>query len=144
MPSFAPGWYADPWQQAPWRWWNGNTWSGIISGRAPVATAGAPMSVAASASLSPPKKPKLPAWLSVPVVVASMPVVLAIGYLAFVAPLAIVLGLIPFVIVLPVLAWLDRVRTRTSSRPCSRRPLGSYRRGGGVLYREHHRIPASR
>jgi len=22
-----PGWYPDPWQQAPHRWWDGSTWT---------------------------------------------------------------------------------------------------------------------
>jgi membrane protease YdiL (CAAX protease family) len=28
-PSVAPpGWYADPWRQASWRWWDGSAWTG--------------------------------------------------------------------------------------------------------------------
>ncbi len=30
-PTVSPGWYPDPWKQAPWRWWNGSQWTGNIS-----------------------------------------------------------------------------------------------------------------
>lgn len=84
-----PGWYPDPWRQGQWRWWDGWTWTCHVQVR--------------------PKKPALPGWLSVPVLVASVVVVPLVG-LAFRAfPLAVVLSLAPMAIVLPVLAWLDRV-----------------------------------
>jgi len=28
----APGWYADPWQLAPWRWWDGVQWTPFLHG----------------------------------------------------------------------------------------------------------------
>jgi hypothetical protein len=31
-----PGWHSDPWQQATYRWWDGNDWTAHISGPAPV------------------------------------------------------------------------------------------------------------
>ncbi len=31
MSSPVPGWYDDPWGQAPLRWWDGNTWTGHTS-----------------------------------------------------------------------------------------------------------------
>ena len=27
----SPGWYADPWRQATWRWWDGNGWTAYTS-----------------------------------------------------------------------------------------------------------------
>ena len=38
-----PGWYGDPWGQAPLRWWDGTQWTGAVSAAAhpPVATGGA-------------------------------------------------------------------------------------------------------
>jgi protease PrsW len=56
-----------------------------------------------------PVKPRMPAWLSVPVIVCSVVVVPAIVIVAVIFPLAILLGLVPLVIVLPAFAWLDRV-----------------------------------
>ncbi len=55
------------------------------------------------------KKPRLPSFLSVPVLVALVFAIPAVGFLAVTAPLAVLLGLVPLLIVLPVLAWLDRV-----------------------------------
>ena len=31
MADVAAGWYPDPWQQAPLRWWNGREWTGHAS-----------------------------------------------------------------------------------------------------------------
>lgn len=30
-PVCPPGWYADPWGEAPSRWWNGFNWTGRVS-----------------------------------------------------------------------------------------------------------------
>ncbi|MEE9414061.1 MAG: PrsW family intramembrane metalloprotease [Acidimicrobiales bacterium] len=89
-PSAPAGWYEDPWRMAPWRWWNGAVWS-AHTGAAKEA------------------KPRLPNWVSPPVVLAAIPTVPGIAIYAVLAPLAIVLGLVPLLIVLPILAWLDRV-----------------------------------
>ena len=91
-PSIGAGWYADPWQVAHWRWWDGHSWTAH--------TAAGPDAE---------HKPRLPAWLSVPVVVFSIIAVPLVVLLLFSAPFAVLLGLTPLVIVLPVLAWLDRV-----------------------------------
>ncbi len=85
-----PGWYPDPWAQAAWRWWDGRTWTAHVAHREQ-------------------HKPRLPAWLSLPVIPCFVLVVLAVGVLGVQAPLAIALGLVPLVIVAPVLQWLDRV-----------------------------------
>ena len=85
-----PGWYPDPWQQADWRWWDGRAWTGQLAA-------------------SPRKKPFLPGWLSVPVLVAAPITVLLLILTAITSFIAIPLGLIPLLIVLPVLGWLDRV-----------------------------------
>ena len=53
--------------------------------------------------------PRLPAWLSVPVLVCGVIVGLGVVVLAFFAPLAVLLGLVPLLIVVPVLQWFDRV-----------------------------------
>ncbi len=90
-PSSTAGWYPDPWRVAPWRWWDGVGWT------AHVHTGAAD------------HKPKLPSWLSVPVIVGGVISGLVTLVLALSAPIAIVLGLVPLVIVIPVLRWLDRV-----------------------------------
>lgn len=56
-----------------------------------------------------PRRPRLPRFLSPPVLVCgivSLGLVILIG---IVSPLSVVAGLIPLAIVLPVLSWLDRV-----------------------------------
>ncbi len=86
-----PGWYPDPWRAAAWRWWDGRTWTAHV------------------AQAAPERKPRLPAWLSVPVVLGSIVTLPFVVYIAVTQPLAIAAGLVPLAIVLPTLAWLDRV-----------------------------------
>ncbi len=90
------GWYADPWQVSPWRWWDGATWT-------------------AHTGAAEQKKPKLPMFLSVPVLLALIFVIPAVAFLAVSSPLAVLLGLVPLLIVLPVLGWLDRVEPEPRS-----------------------------
>lgn len=73
-----------------WRWWDGTSWTASVHGAVE-------------------KKPRLPNWLSIPVVMCSVPTVLFLLYLAFVAPVAIFLAGVPLLLVAPVLVWLDRV-----------------------------------
>jgi protease PrsW len=94
-PPPAPGWFPDPWRQAPWRWWDGRGWTAHVGGAPGQATAV--------------RKPRLPAWLSVPVLCASVLVVPLIGVSLVLGPVPTLLGFFPFVFVLPVLSWLDRV-----------------------------------
>jgi protease PrsW len=104
--SLAAGWYADPWNVAPWRWWSGTAWTAYTS--APVGgTAGNAGTVA--------RKPRLPAWLSVPVVVCAVPMVPLIVLTLVSGPLALPLGLIPLAIVAPALLWFDRVEPEPRS-----------------------------
>ncbi len=88
------GWFSDPWQAGHWRWFDGVSWSNHV-GRA---------------GDSP---PRLPAALSWPVAVSLVATTLAILGLVVVSPLAtaagLLLGMVPMALVLPVLAWLDRV-----------------------------------
>ncbi|MGI9615269.1 MAG: PrsW family glutamic-type intramembrane protease [Acidimicrobiales bacterium] len=91
-PSVGAGWYADPWHVAHWRWWDGHSWT-AHTGSGPDAE----------------HKPRLPGWLSVPVVAFGIIAVPLVALLLFSAPFAVLLGLTPLVIVLPVFAWLDRV-----------------------------------
>jgi RsiW-degrading membrane proteinase PrsW (M82 family) len=55
------------------------------------------------------RKPRLPAWLSVPVIIGAILSMFVIVQIATNVPVAIVLGLVPIAIVGPVLVWLDRV-----------------------------------
>lgn len=86
-----PGWYPDPWRAAAWRWWDGRTWTAHV------------------AQATPERKPRLPAWLSVPVVLGSIVTLPFVLFIAITQPIAIAAGLVPLAIVLPTLAWLDRV-----------------------------------
>ncbi len=79
-----------------WRWWDGQAWTPhIANGTA--------------------RKPRLPAWLSVPVIPCGLLVALTVVILGAGAPLAILLGLVPLCIVIPVLQWLDRVEPEPRS-----------------------------
>ncbi len=90
------GWYPDPWAKAAWRWWDGQSWTAHVAHGEQ-------------------HKPRMPAWLSLPVIPCLVLVVLAVGVLGVQAPLAIALGLVPLVIVAPVLQWLDRVEPEPRS-----------------------------
>lgn len=91
-PTNAPaGWHRDPWGAAPWRWWDGRTWTAHVT--------------AATAT----RRPRLPAWLSVPVILGVLVSGWFIVDIATNVPMAILLGLVPVCIVGPVLIWLDRV-----------------------------------
>lgn len=91
------GWYADPADPARWRWWDGTTWT------------------AHSAAPRRSRRPRLPRWLSPPVLICSILVGLALVVVGIQSPWAVVAGLIPLVIVLPVLGWLDRVEPEPRS-----------------------------
>ena len=91
----APGWYPDPWQVAPFRWWDGHVWTGHAS----VATARA----------GPARPPRLPSWASVPVLVAAGLVAPVLAVLAVAEPASAALAFVPLVFVVPVLVWADRL-----------------------------------
>lgn len=95
-----PGWYSDPWSMGTWRWWDGNAWTAHVN----------------QAQES---KPKLPSWLSIPVIIGLIATVLSILLLLAYSPkgtsIGLVLGLVPLLIVLPVLTWLDRVEPEPRS-----------------------------
>ncbi|MEM9130927.1 MAG: PrsW family glutamic-type intramembrane protease [Actinomycetota bacterium] len=86
----APGWYPDPWSVAPWRWWDGNYWTAHVN-------------------YGDDHKPRLPSWLSVPVLIGLILTTPLVIFLAFTQITPVLLGLVPLVFVLPAMAWLDRV-----------------------------------
>ncbi len=94
------GWYADPTRPNQWRWWDGRVWTTFVS-----------------TGVSTERPPRLPRWLSVPVLVTSPLAILLVGVIALTQPLSAVAGLVPLAIVLPALSWLDRIEPEpTSSR----------------------------
>jgi hypothetical protein len=98
-PGPAPdaGWYGDPWGVAAWRWWDGRTWTALTS----------PTTAR--------RKPRLPAWLSVPVLLGALVAVPVSIYTTVVAPIAVALALIPLCFLLPTFRWLDRVEPEPRS-----------------------------
>jgi RsiW-degrading membrane proteinase PrsW (M82 family) len=93
--TWPAGWYPDPVGVAHWRWWDGRAWT--------VHAAGGP------ASVPPQRKPRLPRWLSPPVLVGMILVALIVIGISATSPWSVVAGLVPLMVVLPALAWLDRV-----------------------------------
>ncbi len=91
-----PGWFADPWGISEWRWWDGRMWTALVGGTTE-------------------RKPRLPGWLSWPVVLAAVPILLVVVAYAADSPLAVLLGFVPLVIVLPAFWWLDRVEPEPRS-----------------------------
>ena len=61
------------------------------------------------------KKPVLPGWLSVPVLIAMVFVVPVLIFAVVTMPHVVVLSLAPLVAVLPVMIWLDRVEPEPRS-----------------------------
>jgi protease PrsW len=84
-----PGWYADPRQPGAWRWWDGRGWTDYVH------RTGRP--------------PRLPAWLSAPVIVGAVLVVPLLAYALVSAPLATLLPLPSLLLVLVVFVWFDRL-----------------------------------
>jgi protease PrsW len=96
-----PGWYPDPWGVAHSRWWNGHAWA------ANVAYYHGDVAVAAGGRAG--KRPRLPAWLSVPVLVAAVLAVPFVVVAAVLEPVVLALALVPLVFIVPVLVWIDRL-----------------------------------
>ncbi len=78
----------------PWRWWDGQAWTAHVG-------------------QTEQSKPRLPAWLSVPVIIGTLLTLISLLILLAFAPsatfYAILLGFVPLAMVFPVLSWLDRV-----------------------------------
>lgn len=102
--SQPPGWYGDPWAQAHWRWWDGQAWTGHISPA--VAQVG---QVGAVGTVAEQKKPRLPSFLSIPVIICAIPSIGLLLFALFTIPITVVLGIVPILIVAPVLIWMDRL-----------------------------------
>lgn len=85
----APGWYDDPSDPASWRWWDGHAWTGFVR------PAG--------------HRPRLPAWLSVPVLVSAVLVVPVLVIALVAAPVPTLLSVPTFLVVLGVFVWFDRL-----------------------------------
>jgi len=87
------GWYSDPWHQSAWRWYDGHAWTAHVS----------------PATESSAKKPRLPSFLSIPILLCAIPSLALLGYALVTNPKTVALGLVPLLIVGPVLLWMDRL-----------------------------------
>ena len=84
-----PGWYPDPWAPGAWRWWDGRVWTGHVQAAA--------------------RAPRLPAWLSPPVLVGAVLVVPMLAVALVAEPLATLLPLPSFLVLLAMFVWFDRL-----------------------------------
>ena len=96
-PAAPAGWYPDPFGLAVWRWFDGTSWTAFTG-------SGRPGSADTER-----RRPRLPKWLSPPVLTCGILTGLVMIVVAVSSPWAVLAGLVPLVIVLPVLRWLDRV-----------------------------------
>ncbi len=95
-----PGWYPDPWGVAHYRWWNGHTWAANVAYY---------HGVAGPPGTRPARRPRLPAWLSVPVLVSGLLLLPLLVVTAVIEPIVLALALVPLVVIVPVLVWIDRL-----------------------------------
>lgn len=88
-PGVVPGWYDDPSDPARWRWWDGQAWTGFVR------VAG--------------HRPRLPAWLSLPVLISAVLVAPVLVLALVAAPVPTLLSVPTFLVVLGVFVWFDRL-----------------------------------
>jgi len=88
--AISPGWFRDPWHPRQWRWFDGQAWTPHVS---------APSEA----------KPRLPDWISVPVIIGLVVLVPALFVVLYLDPAAVLLGLVPIAFVFPSMVWIDRV-----------------------------------
>lgn len=88
----APGWYGDPWGVAPWRWWDGRAWTANVH-----------------AGVAHRTGPRLPAWLSLPVLLCAIVVVPGAVYAVVVYPVVVALTVVPLAMVYATFTWFDRI-----------------------------------
>ena len=89
-----PGWYNDPWRVGEFRWWDGHAWTAHV---------------ATLRGRRHRQRPRLPSWLSIPVLVGSVVMVPFVVAALIMEPQTVLLTLVPVAIVVPALRWLDVV-----------------------------------
>lgn len=124
------GWYADPGGEPAWRWWDGRQWTAHLH---PFHWAYAADAASAAAPPSPERRPRLPSWLSVPVLIGGVPGVALIVLSGILVPLSVVLGLVPLLVVAPALLWMDRVEPEPWSARLHAFLWGAFVAGGVSL-----------
>ncbi len=97
-PTQPAGWYPDPWAQAAWRWYDGRSWTAHLAEQ-----------TAPTPAVGETKKPRLPSFLSIPVVLAAVPAIILLLIALIQNWVAVALGAVPLFIVAPVLIWMDRI-----------------------------------
>ena len=75
-------------------------------------------------------KPRLPSFLSIPVLIGAVPGLVLIVIMGVLVPLSLVLGLVPILLVVPALLWMDRVEPEPWSARVHALLWGAFVAGG--------------
>ncbi len=126
------GWYPDPGGEAAWRWWDGRQWTAHLHPYERSQPTGQ-SDVTSVVATTPVRKPRLPSWLSVPVLIGGIPGIALIVVAGILVPLSILLGLVPLLVVAPVLLWMDRVEPEPWSARLHAFLWGAFVAGGVSL-----------
>lgn len=133
--QLGPGWYPDPFGEAPLRWWDGTKWVAAVSGHAPGLPTAPPVRYATDRRPLPPETPVYTTWIWLVVLLPLLSTVLSLATIGGVSrslaafahpsPANLVLLTSPGYLVSSILGWvifaLSIVFSRLDHRTLERR-----------------------